>query len=97
MHFRETTQRACTFLRGSKYFVTFINKFSRKTWIFFLQAKSGAFAKFKIFKQMVENAEKKKIQVLRNDPGREFLSNKLKTFCENHGIKKQLTITHTPY
>ncbi len=46
---------------------------------------------------MVENAEKKKIQVLRNDPGREFLSNKLKTFCENHGIKKQLTITHTPY
>jgi hypothetical protein len=73
---------------GSKYFVTFIDYFSKKNWIFFLQKKSGAFAKFKILKQVVENAKEKKIKVLKNDHGREFLSNEFKTFCENHGIKK---------
>jgi len=40
---------------------------------------------------MVENEKKeKKIKVLRSDHGGEFLSNELKTLCENHGIRKQL-------
>jgi len=43
---------------------------------------------------MVENAKEKKIKVLRSDHEGEFLSNKFKTFYENHGIKKQLTTTH---
>jgi hypothetical protein len=46
---------------------------------------------------MVENVEEKKIKVLRNDCGGEFLSNEFKTFYENHGIKKQLTTIHTPH
>jgi hypothetical protein len=50
--------------------------------------KNGTLTKFKIFKQMVENAKENQIKVLRNDCGGEFLSNKFKTFYENHGIKK---------
>jgi len=63
----------------------------------FLQAKTKTFAKFKILKQMVENVKEKKIEVFRNDPRGEFLSNKFKTFCENHGIRRHLTTTHTPH
>ncbi len=86
-----------TSLGGSKYFVTFTIDFSKKTWIFFQRAKNGAFVKIKIFKQMVENVEEKKVKVLNNDYGGKFLSNEFKTFNENHGIKKQLTTTQTPH
>lgn len=41
-------------LGGSLYFLTFIDDFSRKTWIYFLKEKSDAFYKFKEFKSMVE-------------------------------------------
>jgi hypothetical protein len=57
--------------------------------------KSGTFAKFKILKQMVENVEKKKIKVLKNNRGGEFLSKEFKTLYENHGINKHVTTAHT--
>lgn len=35
---------------GKRYLITFINDFSRKTWVYFLQEKSKAFTAFKIIK-----------------------------------------------
>jgi hypothetical protein len=43
---------------GSFYFLTFIDDFSRKIWIYFLKNKSDTFSKFKEFK--VE--EKKRVE-----------------------------------
>ena len=40
---------------GSCYFLTFIDDYSRKTWVYFLKQKSETFAKFKEFKALVEN------------------------------------------
>ena len=37
------------------YYVSFINDFSRNTWIYFLQKKSTIFSKFKELKALVEN------------------------------------------
>ena len=37
---------------GSFYFLTFIDDFSRKTWIYFLRNKSETFSKFKEFKAL---------------------------------------------
>jgi hypothetical protein len=42
-------------LGGSLYYVSFIDDFSRKTWIYFLRKKSKVFEKFKEFKSLVEN------------------------------------------
>jgi hypothetical protein len=42
-------------LGGSLYYVSFIDDFSRKTWIYFLRKKSKVFKKFKEFKSLVEN------------------------------------------
>ena len=36
-----------------KYYVTFINDYSRKTWIYFLKKKSEVFDKFKEFKALM--------------------------------------------
>ena len=51
-------------LRGVEYFVTFIDDYSRKTWIYFLKTKDEVFSQFKEFKALVENLTGKQIKVL---------------------------------
>jgi len=59
-------------LGKSVYYVSFIDDFSRNTWIYFLKKKSEVFDRFKEFKALVENQTEKKIKVLRTDNGGEF-------------------------
>jgi hypothetical protein len=51
-------------LGGSLYHVSFIDDFSRKTWIYFLRNKSKVFERFKEFKSLVENQTYNKIKML---------------------------------
>ena len=46
-------------LSGYEYYVTFIDDYSRKTWIYFLKNKSEMFGKFKEFKAFIENLSKR--------------------------------------
>jgi hypothetical protein len=46
-------------LGKSVYYVSFIDDFSRNTWIYFLRKKFEVFDKFKEFKAMVENQREK--------------------------------------
>ena len=48
---------------GSKYFLTFTDDHSRKVWVFFLKAKSEAFAAFTKWKAQVETYSGKKIKI----------------------------------
>ena len=79
---------------GNKYFITFIDDFSRKTWVYFLKYKSEACGVFKSFKTYVEKQSGYLIKTLRTDRGTEF------TVCDNflvdHGIKHQMTARYTP-
>jgi hypothetical protein len=70
------------------YYVSFIDDFSRNTWIYFLRNKFDVFDKFKEFKALVENHTEKKIKVLRTDYGGEFLENEFKEFCKKCGIER---------
>ena len=56
-------------LGKSVYYVSFIDDFSRNTWIYFLRKKSEVFDKFKEFKALVENQIDKKIKVFRTENG----------------------------
>ena len=51
------------------YYVSFINDFSRNTWIHLLRKKYEVFDRFKEFKALVENQTNQKINVLRRDNG----------------------------
>ncbi|TXG63371.1 hypothetical protein EZV62_010365 [Acer yangbiense] len=51
---------------------------------------------FKKFKSMVEMESGWKLKVLRSDNGREYTSNSFNAFCEDMGIKHQLTVPYTP-
>jgi hypothetical protein len=63
-----------TSLSGYVYYVSFIDDYSRKTWIYLLKEKNEVFGKFKEFKDLVENLTERKINTLRSDNGREFTS-----------------------
>eukprot|EP00253_Pinus_taeda_P034553 PITA_34553 len=82
-------------LGKSVYYISFINDFSRNTWIYFLKKKSEVFDKFKEFKALVENQTEKKIKVLRTDNGGEFCSKEFEEFCKC-GIARQKTTPYTP-
>jgi hypothetical protein len=56
-------------LGKSLYCVSFIDYFSRNTWIYFLRKKSEVFDKFKEFKALVENQIDKKIKVFITENG----------------------------
>ncbi|KAL0360218.1 UNVERIFIED_CONTAM: Copia protein [Sesamum radiatum] len=81
---------------GKSYLITFTDDFSRKTWVYFLQEKSEAFLAFKSFKARVENESERSIKVLRTDRGGEYCSNEFETYCDNHGIRRELTTAYTP-
>ena len=63
-----------TSLSGYEYYVTFIDDYSRKTWIYFLKNKSEVFGKFKEFKVLIENILEKRIETMRSDNGGEYTS-----------------------
>ncbi|KAF3637944.1 putative cytochrome 82A3-like [Capsicum annuum] len=59
-------------LGGSRFYVTFINDFSRKVWVYFMKHKSDMFATFKRWKAEVENQIGLKIKCLRSDNEGEY-------------------------
>ena len=52
-------------LSGYIYYVSFIDYFSRKTWIYFMKNKYEVFNKFKEFKALIENHTENKIKAFR--------------------------------
>jgi len=81
---------------GARYYVTFIDDFSRKIWVYFLKQKFEVFQKFKKWKTMVENQTGRKVKVLRSDNEGEYTSKELKDYLASKGIKHQLSITGQP-
>jgi hypothetical protein len=71
----------------ARYFLTFIDDFSRKTWVYFLQEKYEVFSHFLDFKVLVENQSGFKIVTLRKYNGGEYRSNEFLNYCRKNGIK----------
>jgi transposase InsO family protein len=83
-------------LSGCLYYVTFIDNFSRKSWIFFMKTKGQVFNQFQEFKALVENQTGRKIKVLRTDNGGEYTSKEFNDFCAREGIKRELNVPYNP-
>jgi hypothetical protein len=63
-----------TSLSGYVYYVSFIDDYSCKNWVYFLKSKDELFGKFKKFKALIENLSKRKIKKLRLDNGGKYTS-----------------------
>jgi hypothetical protein len=81
---------------GFKYFLNFIDDFSRGTWVYFLKLKSEVFDKFLSYKALVEKQFGHQIQRLRIDHGGEYVNNNFTNYCTTKGIQMKHIVPYTP-
>ena len=73
-------------MKGSKYYVLFVDDFSRYSWIFPMQFKHEVFDIFVKFKLHVENLFSSTIKAFQADGGGEYANNAFQNVLANHGI-----------
>ena len=81
---------------GSRYFVTFIDDYSRCVSVYFIKHKTEVFEKFKLFEAMVTKECGESIIKLRTDNGGEYVSKDFQAYLASKGIEHQLTVPHSP-
>ena len=70
--------------------MTFIDDFSRYTWVYFLWAKSKVLSVFQTFVAYIENQFSTSIKILRSDSGGEYMSHEFHDFLH---CKKELSLS----
>ena len=80
----------------SGIFLTFIDYFSRKVWVFILISKDETFEEFKQWKVMVDNQTNRNLKCLRTNNGLEFCGEKFSNLCGNQGIVRHRTMKSMP-
>ncbi|PKU75882.1 Retrovirus-related Pol polyprotein from transposon TNT 1-94 [Dendrobium catenatum] len=85
-----------TSCQGYRYYVSFIDNFSKFTWVYPLIHKSEVFQKFCEFQKMIKCQFKTDIRILRTDGGGEFINNKFTALLKNLGIIHQFTCPYSP-
>jgi hypothetical protein len=62
---------------GFKYFILFIDNFSRTTWLYLLRSKDEVFDSFIEFTSRIKTQYDGKIKIFHSDNGTEFVNNKI--------------------
>ncbi|GKC81202.1 retrovirus-related pol polyprotein from transposon TNT 1-94 [Tanacetum coccineum] len=83
-------------LGGKRNFLSIVDDYSRRVWVYILRFKHEAFGKFKEWKQLVENQTRRTVKKLRTDNGLEFCNREFEQLCIESGIARHLTVTGTP-
>ena len=79
-------------MSGYRYWITFIDDYTRFRAVIFLKSKNEAFTAFQRYKAYAENHLDAKIQCMRIDKGGEYMSKQFIDFMLNHGITCQYTV-----
>ena len=94
-----------TTLCGNKYFITFIDDFSRYGYVFFIKEKADALEMFKVFRTEVEKQLGKVIKIVRSDRGGEYYGKHgdvgqqkgpFARYFQDNGIVAQYTMPGSP-
>ena len=81
---------------GHKYFVTFIDDYSRCCAVYFMNKKSEVFEKYKEFEAITTNETGLKLVTLRSDNGGEYLTKQFETYLKSKGTFHQTTVPYSP-
>lgn len=85
-----------TSVGGCRYFLSIVDDYSRKIWLYIMKEKSYAFSRFRDWCKEVEVEKNATLKCLRTDNGLEFLSNEFSDFCKMKGIKRHRTVPNNP-
>jgi transposase InsO family protein len=80
----------------AKYALTFIDDFSRQSWVYFLKYKSEVFSTFKKFKAFIEKQTSLSIKKLHTNNEGEYVNQAFIDFCRERGIQHQLIVPYNP-
>lgn len=83
-------------IQSSRYFVTFIDDYSRKVVVYGICKKSMVLDVLKDYKNQAENQTGKKIKIIRSDNGTEYCNRAMQDFCRSAGIVHQTSVPYTP-
>ena len=83
-------------MKGSKYYVLFVDDFSCYSWIFPMQFKHEVFHIFVKFKLHVENLFSSTIKAFQADGGGEYTNNAFQNFLANHGFSFRSSCPNHP-
>jgi histone deacetylase 1/2 len=80
---------------GYRYYITFVDTFTKYTWIYFLKQKSDALQAFKLFFALIQNQFNHTIKALQSDWGGEFRP--FTSLLQELGIHHRLICPHTSH
>jgi transposase InsO family protein len=81
---------------GARYFISFTDDYSRKTYIYTMKTKDEAFPKFKLFLAKAERSTGRKLKRLRVDNGMEYCAGYFQSELERLGIRCERTNIYSP-
>ena len=81
---------------GFRYFVTFVDDYSRTTWLYLMKNCSKLFSHFRAFCAKIHTQFHLYVQNLRSDNAKEYVSKQFQSFMLQHGILHQTFCVDTP-
>ena len=81
---------------GSRYFVTFIDDYSKYTTVYIIKHKSEVLKKFKEYVYIAENFTGLRVKRVRSGNAQGHVSESFKNYCKSRGIMRDDTVPYTP-
>ena len=79
-----------------RYFVTFVDDYSRTTWLYLMKHRSVLFSHFRAFCAEIHTQFHVYVQNLRSDNAKEYVSEQFQSFMLQHGIFLQTFCVDIP-
>ena len=81
---------------GNHYFVSFIDDYSRRCWVYTMKYNGEVLELFVEWKKNLEKSTERKIKVLQSDNGGEYKSDFFLKLCRDEGIDMHFTVREIP-
>ncbi|GMI78284.1 hypothetical protein HRI_001497700 [Hibiscus trionum] len=81
---------------GFRYFVTFVDDYSRMTWLYLMKSRSELFTHFSSFCAEIRTQFGTPVRNLRSDNAKEYVSGPFQKYMLEHGILHQTSCVDTP-
>lgn len=81
---------------GFRYFLVFMDDYSKFSHIYFLKSKAESESYIKKFIALVKTQTNKSVKILRSDNAKEFFTSSLERYLEEQGILHQSRCNHAP-